>query len=67
MKEPPLALVTSSMEQLAHLIEQAEPVLHAGLPIPGLSEEPFDPFHSPQPVAAEADSLGIIKPLGKKP
>jgi predicted PurR-regulated permease PerM len=67
MKEPPLALVTSSMDQLVHLIEKAEPVLHAGLPIPDLSEEPFDPFHSPQPVAAEADSPGIIKRLGKKP
>ncbi|HEY5156430.1 MAG TPA: AI-2E family transporter [Anaerolineales bacterium] len=67
MKEPPLALVTSSMERLAHLIEKAEPVLDAGLPIPGLLDETYDPFHSPLPTAAEADSPGIINPPGKKP
>ncbi len=31
MDEPPLALVTSSMERLTHLIEKAEPILQAGL------------------------------------
>lgn len=67
MKEPPLALVTSSMERLARLIEKAEPVLQAGLPIPGLSDETYDPFHYPQPILAEVDSPGITKPLGKKP
>ena len=61
MKEPPLALVTSSMEQLASLIEKAEPVLQASVSIPGISEDPFDPYHSPQPVTAEADSPGVIK------
>ena len=65
MKEPPLALVTSSMEQLASLIEKAEPVLQAGVSIPGISEDTYDPFHSAQPVAAEADSPGVIKPPRK--
>ena len=32
MDEPPMALVTSSMERLTHLIEKAEPILQAGLP-----------------------------------
>ena len=65
MDEPPMALVTSSMEQLASLIEKAEPVLQAGVSIPGISEYPYDPFHSAQPVAAEADSPGVIKPPRK--
>jgi predicted PurR-regulated permease PerM len=67
MKEPPLALVTSSMEQLASLIEKAEPVLQAGVSIPGISEDPYDPFPSPQSVAAEAASPGVIKPPRKQP
>ena len=48
MDEPPVPLVTSSMERLTRLIEQAEPVLQAGLPA-----EPSDPFHPPQPITAE--------------
>jgi putative permease len=32
MDEPPLPLVTSSMERLTNLIEKAEPILQAGLP-----------------------------------
>jgi predicted PurR-regulated permease PerM len=32
MDEPPLALVTSSMERLTQLIEKAEPILQVGLP-----------------------------------
>jgi hypothetical protein len=32
MDEPPLPLVTSSMERLTHLIEKAEPLLQAALP-----------------------------------
>jgi hypothetical protein len=31
MDEPPLPLVTSSMERLSHLIEKAEPILQASL------------------------------------
>jgi predicted PurR-regulated permease PerM len=52
MDEPPLALVTSSLERLNHLIEKAEPILQAGLPaaLPAGSSEPFQ---SPQPVTAE--------------
>jgi hypothetical protein len=33
MDEPPLALVTSSMERLTLLIEKAEPVLQEDLPV----------------------------------
>jgi hypothetical protein len=42
MDEPPLPLVTSSMERLAHLIEKAEPILQAGL-----TAEPSEPLHLP--------------------
>jgi putative permease len=41
MDEPPLPLVTSSMERLTHLIEKAEPILQAGLPA-----ETSEPYHS---------------------
>jgi putative permease len=37
MDEPPVALVTSSMERLTQLIEKAEPVLQAGQPTASLS------------------------------
>ena len=47
MDEPPLPLVTSSMERLTHLIEKAEPVLQAALPA-----ERSEPFHPPQPSTA---------------
>jgi len=50
MEEPPLPLVTSSMERLTHLIEKAEPILQAALP-----PEPSElllPI-APQPVTAE--------------
>jgi len=48
MDEPPPALVTSSMERLTHLIEEAEPILPAALPA-----EPSEPFLLSQPVTAE--------------
>ncbi len=48
MDEPPLPLVTSSMERLTHLIEKAEPILPAALPA-----EPTEPFLLSQPVTAE--------------
>jgi len=57
MEEPPLALVTSSMERLTHLIEKAEPILQAGLPV-----EPSESFHSPQPVTAEGGPPVSTKP-----
>ncbi|MEJ2711367.1 MAG: AI-2E family transporter [Anaerolineales bacterium] len=41
MDEPPLPLVTSSMERLTHLIEKAEPILQAGLPA-----ETSEPYYS---------------------
>jgi putative permease len=44
MDEPPLALVTSSMERLTQLIEKAEPILQAGLPAePSESLLPISP------------------------
>ncbi len=62
MDEPPLALVTSSMERLTHLIEKAEPILQAGLPAATLSAEPSEPFHSPQPVTAKGGPPVSTKP-----
>lgn len=50
MDEPPPALVTSSMERLTHLIEEAEPILPAALPA-----EPSEPFLLSQPVTAEVE------------
>jgi len=43
MDEPPLHLVTSSMERLTHLIEKAEPILQAGLPAEPSERSPFTP------------------------
>lgn len=57
MQEPPLAMVTSSMENLTHLIEKAEPILQATL----LTNIP-EPFLSPQPVTAEGGSPVTVKP-----
>jgi putative permease len=56
MEEPPLALVTSSMERLTDLIEKAEPLLQAGL-----EPEPFESFHSLQPATAEGEPPLSIK------
>jgi hypothetical protein len=53
MDEPPLPLVTNSMERLTYLIEKAEPVLQAAL-----SAEPAEPFPSPQPITTED---GLLK------
>ena len=57
MDEPPLPLVTSSMERLTHLLERAEPVLQVGLPA-----GPSEPLHSPQPVIAEGGAPVSTKP-----
>jgi len=57
MDEPPLPLVTSSMERLTHLIEKAEPILQASLPA-----EPSELFPSPQPVTAEGEPPVPTKP-----
>jgi len=57
MDEPPLPLVTSSMERLTSLIEKAEPVLQAALPA-----EPSEPFNSPQPIIAEGGPSVTTKP-----
>jgi predicted PurR-regulated permease PerM len=46
MDEPPLALVTSSMERLTRLIEKTEPILEAALPVE--SSEQLFPIR-PQP------------------
>jgi putative permease len=57
MGEPPVAMITSNMERLTHLIEKAEPILQAVLPA-----EPSEPFHSPQPITTEGGPLGSTKP-----
>jgi putative permease len=57
MEEPPLAMVTSSMEHLASLIEKAEPILQATLPV-----SVPEPFQSPLPVPIEGGSPVNIKP-----
>jgi predicted PurR-regulated permease PerM len=62
MDEPPLALVTSSMERLTHLIEKAEPILQAGLAVAALPAEPSEPIHSPQPVTPEGGPPVSTKP-----
>jgi len=43
MDGPPPAVVTSSMERLAGLIEKAEPILQAGLPAESSEPSPFAP------------------------
>jgi predicted PurR-regulated permease PerM len=43
MDGPPPAVVTSSMERLARLIEKAEPILQAGLPAESSEPSPFAP------------------------
>jgi putative permease len=57
MDELPPPLVISSMERLTHLIEKAEPILHAALPA-----EPSDLFHPSQPFTGEAESPTSSKP-----
>jgi hypothetical protein len=57
MDEPPIALVTSSMERLTHLIEKAEPILQASQ-----LAEPSEPFLTPQPVTADGQLPVITKP-----
>jgi hypothetical protein len=53
MDEPPLKLVTSSMERLSHLIEESKPILQASLldkPSEGLPQSPkFSPVDSTPP------------------
>jgi predicted PurR-regulated permease PerM len=56
MDEPPLPLVSSSMERLNHLIEKAEPILQAALPT-----EPSEPFHAPESISVEGRPPGSTK------
>ncbi len=51
MEKPPLALVTSSMERLALLLEKSEPILETGLPL-----ETGTPELTPQSVFTERNS-----------
>lgn len=51
MDEPPIALVTSSMERLSQLIEKAEPILQVGLAAELLPDDLNGSFHSSQPGA----------------
>jgi hypothetical protein len=62
MDEPPLPLVTSSMEKLTELIEKAEPILQAGLPAAVPLAEASEPFLAPPPVLPEAVSAEAVKP-----
>lgn len=57
MDEAPMAVVTSSMERLTHLIEKAEPILQAAL-----SADLPESLLPHLPVAAEGGSPGSIKP-----
>jgi putative permease len=57
MDEPPLPLVTSSMVQLARLIEKAEPILNANQ-----ATEPFEPFPMLKPLTPEGELPGSKKP-----
>jgi hypothetical protein len=62
MDEPPLALVTSSMERLSQLIGKAEPILQAGMPETALPAESPAPFHAPQTVKPVGGSAVSTKP-----
>ena len=62
MDDPPLPLMNSSMERLAHLIEKAEPVLQVGLPVPDLPLEPMESFLSLQDIIAESGPPPATKP-----
>ena len=67
MDEPPLPLVTSSMERLTQLIEKAEPILQASELAASelaanLPADPSKPLHSPQPVTAEGGPPGSTNP-----
>ena len=63
MDEPPLPLVTSSMERLTQLIEKAEPILQAGLPVADLLKPLTLPaIPTSQPVTAEGGLTGSTNP-----
>ena len=53
MDGPPLALITSSMERLTHLIEKAEPILQTGLPPATLPADQSVLSNQTQPVTVE--------------
>jgi len=57
MNEPPMALVTNSMERLAQLIEKAESMLQDGMPA-----KPAEQPHSFQPVSAANGPPSVTKP-----
>jgi predicted PurR-regulated permease PerM len=59
MEVPPGPLVTSSMERLACLIEQAEPILQTGLPIVNPLAEASEPYLAPQPVIIDAGPTAV--------
>jgi hypothetical protein len=61
MDEPPLPLVTTSMERLNELIEKAEPLLQAGLQPADLLAKASEPFLAPQPVITESDPVVTTK------
>jgi putative permease len=55
MDEPPLPLVSSSMERLTHLIERAEPILQVDLTAAALSAEPSETLQSPELATPEGE------------
>jgi putative permease len=57
MDEPPLPLLTSSMESLTRLIEKAEPILQVGLVV-----EPSGPFAPVQAASPNAEPPTPAKP-----
>jgi predicted PurR-regulated permease PerM len=61
MDEPPLPLVTTSMERLNELIEKAEPLLQAGLQPADPLAKASEPFLAPQPVITESDPVVTTK------
>jgi hypothetical protein len=52
MKERPPRLVVSSMERLTNLLEKADPILQATLPV-----EPSNPSQPLQPLISKEDAL----------
>lgn len=59
---PPIALVTSSMERLAHLIDQAEPLLQTSSQPNKRLDGSSEPLQLLQPVSAVDEEIGSTKP-----
>ena len=66
MDEPPQELVISSMERLTQLIQRAEPILQAALPVADQEADSFKPSSSPPSQATEDDPHSSITIRKKK-